>query len=263
MDCNQGTKNMKHALYKLIFILLISLSSHTSYAALINDIPTETVRERITLGAYGWQASYDISFTNQDLLIDVDVFLTGFDAGQALKDIWEDGIESIWSNEFDLFDGTYYYDTVFNVDWLDSSTGADHTVFVHEGNGSVNLANWYTGNPSGWGYNNQGRVAAHEFGHMIGLLDEYAGGATQIIRDDSIMGRRLSTPQEDHFTDFTSWLSINSGISSLSLVSDSGSHNYIIDVPEPVVFILFVFALAFLLIKRRRSNTRYLQPLSA
>ena len=254
---------MKHAFYKLIFILLISLSSHSSYAGLISDIPTETVSERITVGIYGWQASYDISFTNQDLLIDVDVFLTGFDAGQTLKDIWEDGIESIWSNEFDLFDGTYYYDTVFNVDWLNTSAGADHTVIVHEGNGNVNLANWYTGNPSGWGYSNQGRIAAHEFGHMIGLLDEYSGGATAIIRNDSIMGSQLSTPQDDHFTDFTNWLSLNSGINSLSLVADSGSHHYVVDVPEPTVLILFLIAVAVLLNTGRHNKVVNLQSQTA
>lgn len=244
---------MKVYFYKIIFLILLSTSSSIAYAGLINDISVETVQENISVNGFSWRASYDISFTNQDLLIDVDVFLAGFDPGSALRNIWEDGIESIWSNAFDIFDGTYYYDTVFNIDWLDSPATSDHYVIVHEGDGAVNLRNWYTGNPSGWGYSNQGRVAAHEFGHMIGLLDEYAGGASEIIRPDSIMGSQLSSPQADHYSDFTNWLSLNSGTNSLSLVADSGMHHYIEEVPEPSSLIVFLCAIIYL-VRRRLQN---------
>lgn len=186
-----------------------SFFSTASNAGLITNIATETVRYSILSqnpwGNFGWTASYDISFVNQDLLIDVDVYLRGDEPGSALRDIWEDGIESIWSNAFDLSDGTYFYDTVFNVDWLSTSVGADHTVTVNEGNGNVNLTQWYTGRPSGYSFNRQGTIAAHEFGHMIGLFDEYNGGALNpdgLIRNNSIMGRNLSSPRTDHFDAF-------------------------------------------------------------
>lgn len=252
---------MKQTLYKILLIVALPLLSNNVFAGLINDISTETVQENISVNGFNWTASYDISFTNQDLLIDVDVFLAGFEPGAALRDIWKDGIESIWSNAFDIFDGTYYYDTVFNVDWLDSPLGSDHFVFVHEGDGAVNLQNWYTGNPSGQGFDKQGRVAAHEFGHMIGLLDEYSGGASQIIRPDSIMGSQLSSPQADHYTDFTNWLSLNSGANSLSLVADNGLHHYVEEVPEPTSLVLFLFASIYL-VRRRQPASQINKPLA-
>ena len=39
------------------------------------------------------------------------------------------------------------------------------------------MRSWYTVGASGWGDTYQEKVAAHELGHMIGLWDEYAGGA--------------------------------------------------------------------------------------
>ena len=205
-------------------------------AGLIDDISVENINYQIISGGFGWKASYDIEFSNQDLIIDVDIFLAGDDAGATLENIWETGIESLWSNTFDIFDGSFYYDTVFNIDWLDTQSLADHTVNVHNGNGNVNLVNWYTGNPSGWGFQNQGRIAAHEFGHMIGLFDEYVGGALDpngLIRHNSIMGKNLTLPQEDHFDAFTDWLKLNSGSSLISLEPDTGSYHYQVSVPEP------------------------------
>lgn len=245
---------MKFKFLKYVYISLILSFSGIANAGLINDIEVEKVNYNVSVAGYSWTASYDILFSNQDLIIDVDIYLSGSDAGQALKDIWEDGIESLWSNTFDIFDGDYYYDTIFNVDWLTSATDADHTVVVHQGDGHVNLVDWYTGNPSGWGYGKQGTIAAHEFGHMIGLADEYAGGATSFIRPDSIMGQNLTSPQTDHFDAFTGWLNINSGINTLSLVADSGMHNYSIDVPEPSTFAIFLLGIMGLASRQFKKN---------
>lgn len=259
---------MKFKFFKSIYatiLLTVSCFSHVAHGGLINDINVESVSYGVTSGSFGWQASYDISFINQDLIIDVDVFLTGDDAGDSLKAIWKQGIEGLWSNAFDIFDGSYYYDTLFNVDWFNTSVGADHTVNVHNGNGNVNLGNWFTGNPSGWGYANQDRIAAHEFGHMIGLFDEYTGGALNpagLIRSNSIMGQNLTSPQSDHFNAFTGWLSDKSGINSLSVVADSGLHNYQLSVPEPSSFAIFMLGMIGLAFRRikvflvEKSNDR-------
>ncbi len=52
------------------------------------------------------------------------------------------------------------------VHWV--TTGAYHVVAVHAGSGGTDESNWYTMDP--------GNIAAHEFGHMLGLPDEYASG---------------------------------------------------------------------------------------
>ena len=246
------------------FLLLFSTSGN---AGLITNIATETINYSILSqnpwGNFRWTTSYDISFVDQDLLIDVDVYLRGADPGSALRDFWEEGIESIWSNAFDLSDGTYFYDTVFNVDWLSTNDGADHTVNVNEGNGNVNLTQWYTGRPSGYSYNRQGVIAAHEFGHMIGLFDEYNGGALNpdgLIRNNSIMGRNLSSPRTDHFDAFLEWAQINSGVSSLALVADNGVDNYF--VPEPSTFILVLLSLIGIFFRQKIRLFNFLPALS-
>ncbi|MBQ4829027.1 hypothetical protein J8L84_07040 [Alteromonas sp. MMG017] len=249
------SRSFKHCL--IGFFLLFSTASH---AGLITNIASETISYRISTGIFGWNASYDIGFVNQDLLIDVDVYLTGYEPGSALRDIWEDGIESIWSNAFDLSDGTYFYDTVFNVDWVDTWGASDHYINVRNGDGFTNLRQWYTGNPSGWGYPYQGIIAAHEFGHMIGLFDEYTGGAldpvTELIRADSIMGQDLSSPQIDHFDAFLEWAQVNSGVAALTLVADRGVDNYFVSEPSSLGILLLSICIVFV-VKRhsKRSET--------
>jgi len=243
---------------KILLAFFVCGLPATTLAAPISDIGIDYVSNFYSSGIFGWNSSYDISFQNQNLILDIDIDLIGDDPGSALISTWEQGIESIWSNAFDIYDGTYLYDTVFNVDWVNS--GADHTVTVHSGSGAVNMTNWYTDNPSGWPNNYHDEIAAHEFGHMFGLYDEYIGGAvnplTGLIRPDSIMGQNLTTPHTDHYTDLTGWLSLNSGI-SLSLVTDSGDHYYnISSVPEPETYAMLMAGLGLLgFMARRRKES--------
>ena len=53
------------------------------------------------------------------------------------------------------------------------------------GSCSWNMRSWYTVGASGWGDTYQEKVAAHELGHMIGLWDEYAGGAVDPLSHSS------------------------------------------------------------------------------
>ena len=155
---------------KLLPALLLGLCAANVSAAPIRDITAETYSYYYSAGQYhelyGY-SSYDISFTEQDLLIDVDIQLTGDDPGDSLMDIWRNGMQDIWSKAFDIFDGTYLYDIVFNVDWVDAD--ADHTVNVIEGPGHTSLTDWYTERPYA-DESIQAQVAAHEFGHMFGPL---------------------------------------------------------------------------------------------
>lgn len=236
---------------KALSLILLCVIPATSLASPISDIGTQYVSNYLTSGIYGWYSSYDILFQNQDLILDIDIDLVGDDPGSALISTWEQGIESIWSNAFDIFDGTYLYDTVFNVDWVNS--GADHTVNVHSGTGPVNMLNWYTDNPSGWPNSYHDEIVAHEFGHMFGLYDEYVGGAVNpsagLIRPDSIMGQNLTSPHADHYDDLLGWLAIESG-RSLSLVADTGSHYA--PVPEPATMLLLTSGLVCIVGFRRK-----------
>ena len=133
------------------------------------EIPWYTQTGSLSSGIFAWHYSYDIGFFNDTLMIDVDIALGGADPGLKLKTRWESGIEAIWSTD------RFEVPIVFNVDWV--GTAADQHVGVIPGAGRWNMLTWYTIDASGWGDAYQEEVAAHEFGHMIGLWDEHAGGA--------------------------------------------------------------------------------------
>ena len=67
--------------FKRFLITLVLLYSTSGNAGLITNIATETVRYSVLSqnpwGNFRWTTSYDIGFVDQDLLIDVDVYLRG------------------------------------------------------------------------------------------------------------------------------------------------------------------------------------------
>ncbi len=126
-------------------------------------------------GGYAWDVKYALGFDGAAFTVQTKIHLTGDDPG-VYKQVWETGIEQIWSNKFSLSDGSGQYAIRFDVQFVDS--GADYDVAVHSGAGGGDMANWYLGNL--WGPDYQDELAAHEYGHMIGAFDEYAGGATYL-----------------------------------------------------------------------------------
>jgi hypothetical protein len=96
----------------------------------------------------------------------------------SVQSVWKAGIEGTWNNPARIVGGTPQQwkcakaDEVpcrvsFRVNWVISDP--HHVVKVHAGSGRSNEYNWYTTDP--------GNVAAHEFGHMLGLPDEYVDNA--------------------------------------------------------------------------------------
>lgn len=93
----------------------------------------------------------------------------------SLQSTWKTGIESRWNNPAKLPGAAPQpwkcgksleipCRVSFLVQWV--TTNPHHTVSVHNGAGGTNQKHWYTTDP--------GSTAAHEFGHMLGLPDEYA-----------------------------------------------------------------------------------------
>ena len=113
--------------------------------------------------------SYDIEFKDQELLIYLNIKLTGADPG-SLRDVWEQGIERIWSDKYDVVDGIYRYPVKILVDWVEENE--NHTVLVFDGTGRACMYWWFTHN-QGWPDYMAGAIAAHEAGHMLGQYDEY------------------------------------------------------------------------------------------
>jgi hypothetical protein len=92
----------------------------------------------------------------------------------SLQAAWKSNIENTWNSPVRTAGGTPLQwrcarsgevpcRISIRVLWV--TTGAHHIVAVHAGSGRSNQKNWYVMDPPG--------VASHEFGHMLGLPDEY------------------------------------------------------------------------------------------
>lgn len=206
----------------------------------IEDLSEETISDYIQSADvdgdgtpdFAWNSGYDISFESQTLHIEINIQLVGDDPGDALRQQWHDGIEDIWSDSYDVVDGLYTYPIEVAVNWVDSNP--HHVVTVHSGQGRPNMLNWYTDRPGGWGDEYQDEIAAHEAGHMLGLYDEYAGGAldpdTQFTTTNSLMAD-LGPTRDWHYEQILEWLETGSG-RDLSL-AQSPLPPYPLDSPIP------------------------------
>ena len=94
-----------------------------------------------------------------------------FDAGISAatrtnrQNTWENTIEVRWSDQFGAGrSGELPCPFTFDVQWVNS--GQHHDVHVHNVNVHENKSNWDS--------TTSGAVASHEFGHMLGHLDEYS-----------------------------------------------------------------------------------------
>jgi hypothetical protein len=202
-------------------VVLSVLLTASSAAAL--TIPPEARTGQNRSGSVAWTYSYDIGLVDDVLVIDVDVAFMGINPRRSLRDRWESGIEGLWSTD------RFAVPIVFNVDWVKVdwvTPNYDQLVTVRRGRGDWNMQTWYTGNPSGWGSSYHEEIAAHEYGHMIALFDEYEGSAldprTGRVNTDGLMDT-LDGPTLDHYYDeFLAWYDerLAALISEPALVAD-------------------------------------------
>ena len=183
---------------------------------------------------YGWNYSYDIGYGFADFTpytqtdgpevkVRVDVQLTGDDPGSSLKDTWQTGVYDIWSDKYAIQNGSDSYPIEFSLNWV--TANADQTVNVVYATGRDNMTTWYT-DLSGWGNSYQDEAAAHEYGHMLGLYDEYSGGATDPTTHQVtsyLMGTLDGTVAQYYYNFVLNWLQGKNPGASLSLAADPTS----------------------------------------
>lgn len=114
---------------------------------------------------FGWTAAFEQTWTHVRIRIRLNP-----DAGipaatmNALRATWQNGIVNTWSDRWGCgHSGELSCPLTFEVLWV--PTNQHHTVRVRPGPAGTNMTTWDT--------MDIGAVAAHEYGHMHGLVDEY------------------------------------------------------------------------------------------
>jgi hypothetical protein len=159
---------------------------------------------------YGWQAAYAIAETACTLQVTVRIRLNpDADVTAAelagLQATWEQGIEQRWSNRFEIIRSSgdcacSRYAVTFDVQFVTSNE--HHTVRVRRGPARSNMTTWDTADDAG--------AASHEFGHMLGLPDEYADPSCPdrvVATDNSIMRTNGGDPMNRHYQPLAVWIS--------------------------------------------------------
>lgn len=136
----------------------------------VDEQRTETISDAPTgseawNGTYGWRARFHVRLdeANCRVTVAVRVRLNGT-ITQAHRNAWEQSIENAWSNRFKFCCSCCCcpngYTILTDLQFVNSG---EHQV-VTVGNSTTNMGNW--------GQNDTTDVR-HEFGHMVGNLDEY------------------------------------------------------------------------------------------
>lgn len=140
-----------------------------------------------------WTARYSLDFTDTVLTITTRIGLTGdttglsdpdtnLPGGTNLLSYWKNSIEDIWSNKYFISDSIYKYQIVFDVQLSIGCSGIDQCITVFDDNSQQIDSSHWDRNIQGrtlldgttLAQSDQGRIAAHEYGHLIGAYDEYA-----------------------------------------------------------------------------------------
>jgi hypothetical protein len=114
---------------------------------------------------FGWTAAFEQTWSEIVIRVRLNP-----DAGitattmQNLQTIWHNGIVNTWSNRWGIgHAGEITCPLTFDVQWVTSNE--HHNVRVRPGPDATVMDTWDT--------TDNGGTAAHEYGHMHGLVDEY------------------------------------------------------------------------------------------
>jgi hypothetical protein len=225
---------------------------------------TDGAGQKQTVGPFGWNFSYTRSFDGTNFIKHLEINFvfdanTNLTAAQqtAYKNAAVAGIESVWDNKFAIKDDTT--GDLFPIIVEPTVAGPDfnQTVTVH-----AMKTNEFPGEDmTNWFVDTNGVTAAHEFGHMLGLFDEYLGGAVNqfpnpTITDTGLMGLGALNPNPvmfpryyQQFLDFAQSFGVNPQNDVVELVSI---------VPEPISIVVFASMMPFGLLLIRKQHQQSL-----
>jgi hypothetical protein len=121
----------------------------------------------VTECTFGWTAAFEQTWSHIVVRVKLNPD-TGISNAtmNILRNRWSNGIQTIWSNRWGVGRlGEATCPLTFEVQWV--TANQHHSVRVRQAPPTgTNLGLWDTLDP--------GSTAAHEFGHMLGLVDEYS-----------------------------------------------------------------------------------------
>lgn len=118
-------------------------------------------------GWLSWRAYFDQTWTNITVRVCLNFYYKiEADRRRHYRNLWENAIESFWSNQWaSAREGELPCRLSFDVQWVERDYHC--LVTVYRGTNRSTKYTWHTGGASD-------ELATHEFGHMIGLVDEYS-----------------------------------------------------------------------------------------
>jgi len=202
-------------------------------------------------GPYSWNYAYIRSFDGVKLAKHVEINFV-FDAGlgytdaqkAAYKSAVEANVEGIWNDKFWIEDNDSGDLFALTVD-LTTDGSFNQTVAVHAGSGRADMLNWYVDDIAA--------TNAHEFGHMLGLFDEYIGGAVDkypkpTLTDVGVMGLgALSANPVMYARYYQQYLDFMNVLNP--------GHSFAL-VPEPSVLALLSIGIILMALARQHVRTR-------
>jgi hypothetical protein len=142
-----------------------SITGTSSLRSKLEDMAREEHSFGMSECIFGWTAAFRQTWTHIRIRIRLNP-----DAGipaatmTNLRTAWRTGIVNTWSDQWGCgHSGELSCPLTFEVEWV--NTGQHHTVRVQPGPAETVMTTWDTADGGG--------TAAHEYGHMLGLVDEY------------------------------------------------------------------------------------------
>ena len=203
-------------------------------------------------GPYSWDYSYTRSFDGNKLVKDIEIDFS-FDAALGYTDAQkadykkaaESAVEGVWNNKYAIKDTATGKLIPIIVD-ITLSGPFNQKVQVHQGPGRADMTNWYTGDSAS--------VNAHEVGHMMGLYDEYIGGAVDkypgpTLSDDGLMGLGALSDKPVMYSRY-----YQQYYDYIKRLNPDGSF-ILLAVPEPSQVMLFVVGLMLVGVYAQKRKT--------